>query len=88
MIDDGATVLYLTGSGARARAMVTDWTGKLSFVATAYSLTYGRTPRGTRYPIASARFTGPDGAAWSIVVRGDMQCGRARRLKRQPRRIA
>lgn len=87
MIESGAAVLYLAHDGGNGWR-VTDWPGVLSFRPSSVWRTYGRTPRGARYPIQSARFTGPDGAEWSIVVRGDMQCGRARRLKRQPRRVA
>lgn len=79
MINDGRTVLYLT-KGADGRDKVTDWTGNLTF-----SPSYVRHWRGWGfggwYPCAQAWFTGPDGKPWSIRVQGDMECGRARRLR-------
>lgn len=66
---------------------VTDWPGALEFQPHSHNRTDAYA-FGWRIPRHTARFTGPDGAEWTIDVRGNMQCGTARRLKRQPRMVA
>lgn len=83
MTETGCASLYLVKDGGRWR--VSNWPGSLVFPAWGYTKSRGVTPRGATFPIESARFHGPDGHVWSIVVRGDMQLGRARRLKERSR---
>jgi len=59
---------------------VTNWPGSLRFKA--FNITRSRMNGfGGYYPRTTARFRGPDGCLWTIDVRGDMECGRAYRLK-------
>lgn len=63
----------------RSEYLVTNWPGSLKYPA--------RDVRKSRMAAfggyvdrVTARFPGPDGTSWWIDVRGDMQCGTARRL--------
>ena len=75
MVRTGKAMLYLSGN------TVSNWPGSLKFVASYVKKSKGW-GFGREYPIETGYFTGPDGKPWSIHVRGDMQCGRARRLKK------
>ena len=71
----GETVTLYLSNGE-----VTNWPGSLRFKAfnVTRSTMYGF---GGSYPRETARFRGPDGCLWTIDVRGNMECGRAYRLK-------
>lgn len=80
MLETGRAILYLSKDEAGAWH-VTNWPGSLSFPARVHS-----SPRGGGFgsPRLDAWFTGPDGATWHAVNRGDNQIARCRRLKKQP----
>lgn len=74
MIETGKSYLYLSGR------TVQNWPGSLKFPAShvreTRHMAFGRSVRAR-----VGYFIGPDGKPWSIHVRGDMDCGVARRLK-------
>lgn len=76
MIDTGKTyALYLSGN------KITNWPRSLVFEP--YRVKEWKQPGFyTYYPVRLAHFIGPDGRQWSIKVMGNMDCGRAKRLKR------
>lgn len=80
MIETGRAVLYLVDDAPGRAARVTDWGGRLSFPARVVNRS--RHGGGFGSQITTARFTGPDGRAWSAVNRGDSQIARCRRLVR------
>lgn len=87
LADGGDPGLYLTdvregnGNGLHTRAVVSNWPGSLKFPAVVIGRSLSYTPTGGRVPRIDAHFTDHTGRTWLFTVRGDMQLGRARRLK-------
>jgi hypothetical protein len=77
MTRHGVITLYLIGN-TKSGHKVTNWPGSLSFPAR--DVRHSELNAfGGRIDRVTARFTGPDGAPWWIDVRGNMECGTARR---------
>ena len=62
-------------------AEVINWPGSLRFPAVIIGRSVGYTPTGGRVPRVDAHFTDHTGRRWLLTVRGDMELGRAKRLK-------
>lgn len=100
MIEDGATVLYLShedrANGCKASTCsdrrhwkITNWPGNLVFRALQVSHSHQWfSPRGSLYNVKVQRtdawFVGPDHKMWWAVVKGDMELARCKRIKRIP----
>ena len=66
-----------TQSNYRVSNWVGSWKSPHCFVRRGYSYGFGR------FETFWVWFTGPDGKQWYGVLKGDMQCFNARRLKKQ-----
>lgn len=80
MVQMGVGVLYLVDdSTIPGKTWATDWAGRLRFVVRYVK----RSPHGGGFGCQRSDFwfTGPDGAEWHGINRGDMQIARVRRTK-------
>lgn len=79
MIETGRAVLYLIGNAENGWA-VTNWPGTLRFLP--FRVRLHRHGGGFGSQRTDAWFTGPDGASWHAINRGDhSQIARCRRIK-------
>lgn len=82
MLETGKIGMYLTHTkrdNSRNGWEVSNWPGSIRFAAFGYSKSH-LAAFGGYIERETAHFIGPDGYEWWIDVRGDMECGMARRM--------